>query len=221
MGTVFYIEYAGPLIFIAMMAFFRTEIFGLVGMKNVKGYESMDWVAQLAVWCWIAHFMKRELETAFVHKFSRPTMPLFNLFKNCTYYWSFGLVIGWPMCSPNFIAPSINQVYTGLAIFILSELGNLAIHLKLASMRPAELSKKRDIPKGFGFDLVACPNYTFEVMSWVGFSIMTGIVWSWLFTLGGFYQMQEWAMKKHKGYKKTYDKEYTSLNRKAIIPFIY
>lgn len=219
--TVFYIEYGYPIVFVGLMAFFRTQAFGLLGMDNVKGYEGMSWVAQLAVWCWIAHFMKRELETAFLHKFSRETMPRFNLLKNCMYYWTFASVIGWPMCSPNFVAPPDNQVYAGLVIFVLSELGNFAIHLKLAGMRPAELSKKRDIPKGFGFDLVACPNYTFEIMSWVGFSIMTGIVWSWLFTLVGFYQMQEWAIKKHQGYKKTYDKEYTSLNRKAIIPFIY
>ena len=44
---------------------------------------------------------------------------------------------------------------------------------------------------------------------------------SYLFTLIGFVQMADWAMKKHKGYKKTYDKEYTKLRRKAIIPFIY
>lgn len=219
--TVFYVEYGGPLVLVALMAFLRSKIFGAFGVENVKGFEGMDWVAQLAVWCWIAHFMKREFETAFVHKFSHPTMPIFNLFKNCGYYWTFGAVIAWPMCSPNYIAPAENTVYGGLALFVLSELSNFAIHLKLAGMRPKEGSKKRDIPKGFGFDLVACPNYFFEILAWVGFSIMTGIIWSWMFTLVGFLQMAPWAQKKHKLYKATYGKEYTSLGRKAIIPFLY
>jgi very-long-chain enoyl-CoA reductase len=149
-------------------------------------------------------------------------MPLQNLFKNCTYYWSFGAIIGYPLCSSSYQPPSDERlVYAGLAIFLLAELGNLAIHVKLANMRPAEGSKKRDIPMGFGFDLVACPNYTFEVASWVGFSLMTGLWASWAFTALGFYQMQEWAQKKHSEYKKTYDKEYTKLGRKAIVPFVY
>ena len=35
-------------------------------------------------------------------------------------------------------------------------------------------------------------------MSWVGFSIMTSLWASYLFTLVGFLQMADWAMKKHK-----------------------
>lgn len=53
-----------------------------------------NWVAQLGIACWLVHFLKREFETIFIHKFSRPTMPLNNLFKNCAYYWIFGAVIG-------------------------------------------------------------------------------------------------------------------------------
>lgn len=40
-------------------------------------------VAKLAVAAWLVHFLKREFETFFVHRFSRPTMPLSNLVKNC------------------------------------------------------------------------------------------------------------------------------------------
>ena len=217
-------EYLGPILFVLFYALRPSFIYG--GNENDQIFDTsaiwnMDQVARWGVYAWVAHFLKREYETAFIHKFSRATMPLRNLFKNCTYYWSFGAAIGYPLCTSSFVAPSEMQVYIGLAIFILSELGNLTIHIMLANMRPAEGSKKRDIPKGFGFDLVACPNYTFEVMSWVGFSIFTGLWFGWAFTALGFYQMQEWAQGKHATYKKTYDKEYTQLNRKAIIPFVY
>lgn len=211
--TVFLVEYAGPMLFV-LFYFLRPAFL------YTNPSQAYTWVAKWAVLAWVAHFLKREFETLFVHKFSRPTMPLTNLYKNCAYYWSFGAVIGYPLCSPAFVAPSEVQVYIGLAIFILAELGNLKCHLMLANMRPKEGAQDRSIPHGFLFDLVACPNYTFEVLSWVGFTIMTGLVFSGLFTLVGFLQMTEWALKKHKGYKKTYDKEYTSLGRKAIVPFV-
>ena len=171
------------------------------------------------------HFLKREFETAFVHKFSRPTMPLSNLFKNCTYYWTFGAIIGYPLCSPFYnesVIPSSSTVQIGLIIFIVSELCNLYCHIILSLLRPASGSDVRPIPKGFLFDYVSCPNYTFEVMSWIGFSIMTGLVWSWLFTLVGALQMTEWAVKKHKLYRndKNTGDEYKKLGRKAIIPFV-
>lgn len=33
--------------------------------------------------------------------------------------------------------------------------------------------------------------------------------------------MAAWAMKKHRGYLKTYGDAYKKLHRKAIVPFIY
>mmetsp|Transcript_32873 Transcript_32873/g.47481 ORF Transcript_32873/g.47481 Transcript_32873/m.47481 type:complete len:299 (-) Transcript_32873:1234-2130(-) len=214
--TVFLVEYFGPMLFVSLYALRPSFLFG-----EAASSTPFNWVALLGVCCWNLHFLKRELETIFVHKFSRPTMPLSNLFKNCAYYWCFGAVIGYPLCSPAFVPPSDTQVYIGFAIFALCELGNLICHLMLSNMRPAEGSTARSIPRGFLFELVACPNYTFEVASWVGFSIMTQIPFSYLFTLVGFLQMADWAMKKHKGYKKAFDGDYTKLKRKAIVPFLY
>lgn len=232
-ATVFYIEYLGPMVFMALYAICPKLTGGNTAL-DLAAWKAMNWVAQLGIACWMLHFLKRELETLFVHKFSRPTMPLRNLFKNCAYYWSFGAMIGWPLCSSSYSPPdNYIVVYTGLTLFVLAEIGNLTIHLNLANMgasKPATeklgstniISKpKRSIPMGFGFDYVACPNYTFEILSWVGFSIMTGLLASWAFTVLGFYQMQEWAFKKHSAYKETHGKEYTKLNRKAIVPFVY
>lgn len=116
-------------------------------------------------------------------------MPLSNLFKNCIYYWSFGAVIGYPLSDPKFSPPADIQVYIGFAIFVVSEIGNLICHLMLSNMRPSEGSTSRTIPRGFLFELVACPNYTFEVASWIGFSIFTNLTFSYIFTVIGFLQV--------------------------------
>jgi very-long-chain enoyl-CoA reductase len=217
---VFVVEYLGPILFVLAYAAIRFYKPSLIYASSSQDNNMMNDIQKLGVICWCMHFLKREFETFFVHKFSRPTMPLSNLFKNCTYYWSFGVVIGYPLCSPNYKSPNEMMVHVGLVIFVLCELGNLICHIMLSNLRSADGSAKRPIPKGFLFNFVACPNYTFEVMSWVGFSIMTNITLSYVFTLVGFIQMSDWAIKKHKDYKKTYEKEYTSLNRKAIIPFV-
>eukprot|EP01041_Mallomonas_annulata_P007384 gene7384-15077_t len=213
--TVFLIEYAGPILFVLLYALRPSIIYGTEASSI-----PYNWVAVLGIICWTIHFLKREIETIFVHRFSRPTMPLSNLFKNSMYYWSFGAVIGYPLCHPGYKAPEDTQVYVGLAIFAFSELGNLICHLMLRNLRAKEGSLQRPIPKGFLFDYVSCPNYTFEVLSWVGYSIMSQIPFSYLFTLIGFMQMADWALKKHKGYLKSHD-EYKGLRRKAIIPFIF
>lgn len=214
--TVFIVEYLGPMVFVLLYALRPTWVFG-----PKASLLPFNPVAQLGVGCWVLHFLKREFETFFVHKFSRPTMPLSNLFKNCAYYWIFGAVIGYPLCHPAYVPPSAPLVWIGLSLFSICEVGNFICHYMLSNMRPKEGSQDRAIPRGFLFDLVACPNYTFEVFSWVGFSIMTQIPFAYAFTLVGLMQMGDWAMKKHQGYKETYGKEYTKLGRKAIIPFVY
>ena len=90
-------------------------------------------------------------------------------------------------------------------------------------MRPAG-SKERRIPRATKdpltllFNLVSCPNYTYEVGGWIAFTIMTQCLPAGLFTFAGFYQMAVWALGKHRAYKKDF-KDYPR-GRKAIIPFV-
>ena len=222
--TVFIIEYLGPILFFVLYGMRPSFIYG----EELSQNQEWSDIQRVAYWCFIAHFLKREFETIFVHTFSRPTMPLLNLFKNSIYYWSFAAFIGYPICSPQYTAPNSSTsepfpFQVGLAIFVLMEACNLYTHIKLRLMRSSKKQisvNDRDIPTGFLFDLVACPNYFCEVMSWVGFSLMTSVLFSWVFTLVGFIQMWEWAVKKHKGYLKSHGDKYKKLRRKAIIPFL-
>jgi len=148
-------------------------------------------------------------------------MPLANIFKNCGYYWGFAAAVGYPLVHSAYQAPGKAQVAAGLGIWVISQLSNFAVHYQLSTMRSGDGDNDRKPPQGFLFSLVTSPNYTAEVAGWIGWSILSSIAMGYVFTLGGFIQMTEWALKKYKGYLKSGDegKKYCK-GRKAIVPFL-
>eukprot|EP01098_Paradermamoeba_levis_P013834 TRINITY_DN640_c0_g1_i1.p1 TRINITY_DN640_c0_g1~~TRINITY_DN640_c0_g1_i1.p1 ORF type:complete len:299 (-),score=84.58 TRINITY_DN640_c0_g1_i1:58-954(-) len=216
--TVFLVEYAGPLVIYLLLA---TRFYPLYDQTQVQAHP-LDQVQKLSLYCWAFHFVKRLLETLFVHKFSKGTMPVFNIYRNCAYYWSMGLLVGFFHNHPLYTSPSDSWVFVGLPIFVLSEIGNFITHVILSNLRPAG-STARKIPHGFLFEFVSCPNYFLEITSWIGFSIMTHSVPALIFTLIGATTMYGWAVERHIRYKKEFDgKNGQPLypRRKVLIPFV-
>uniref|UniRef100_A0A663DX32 Trans-2,3-enoyl-CoA reductase n=1 Tax=Aquila chrysaetos chrysaetos TaxID=223781 RepID=A0A663DX32_AQUCH len=125
-----------------------------------------------------------------------------------------------PPCLP---AYGDEQVKLALAVFLFCQLGNFSIHVALRNLRPAG-SKTRKIPYPtrnpftWLFLLVSCPNYTYEVGSWIGFTIMTQCLPVALFSLVGFVQMAIWAQGKHRSYLREF-RDYPPL-RSPIVPFL-
>eukprot|EP01101_Sappina_pedata_P013026 TRINITY_DN9337_c0_g1_i1.p1 TRINITY_DN9337_c0_g1~~TRINITY_DN9337_c0_g1_i1.p1 ORF type:complete len:314 (+),score=129.48 TRINITY_DN9337_c0_g1_i1:25-942(+) len=207
---VFLIEYFGPLL-VYFLLYLQPSF--LYGPSN--GHTLTQHIAFL---CWSAHYIKRELETLFVHRFSHGTMPLSNLFKNCSYYWGNAIIVAYFVNHPLFTEPPAVLLYIGLALFIVNELGNLYTHIILMNLRPAG-SRERRIPRGFLFEYVSCPNYFCEIVAWIGFSLMTQSLASYIFTAMGAFQMVIWAQKKHSQYRKEFP-DYPK-NRKILVPFVY
>uniref|UniRef100_A0A915BI86 very-long-chain enoyl-CoA reductase n=1 Tax=Parascaris univalens TaxID=6257 RepID=A0A915BI86_PARUN len=218
--TVFLAEYTGPLL-IYPLFYFRPAIFYGARASSMP----MALPVTLALVCWSIHYAKRLCETQFVHRFSNSTMPRFNLFKNCGYYWGFCAFVSYFINHPLYTSPSFGtvQIFGGLIGFAFCEFGNLSIHLLLRDLRP-EGSKERRIPLPNSnpltrlFDFVSCPNYTYEVGSWLSFSIMVQSLPALLFTIAGFVQMAIWAKNKHRAYIKEFVKY--PRGRKAIVPFL-
>ena len=102
---MFLAEYAGPL-FCYMMFFPRPPFFYGEEAATQPRATVVEWAAA----CWTFHYAKRILETLFVHRFSNNTMPLLNLFKNCSYYWGFAAFIGYFVNHPLYTPPSEFQV---------------------------------------------------------------------------------------------------------------
>lgn len=219
-STVFLCEYAGPL-FCYLFTYLRPSI--LYGPKAAS--MNYHYVVNFAAACWTFHYAKRILETIFVHRFSHATMPMMNLFKNCTYYWGFALYVGYYINHPLYTPPMLKdlQIYAGLIGFILAELGNFSIHIALRNLRPPGTTERK-IPKPTAnpftvlFNFVSCPNYTYEIGAWISFSIMTQALPALLFTAAGGGQMIIWALGKHRNYKKEFANY--PRGRKSIIPFV-
>ncbi|KTG32491.1 hypothetical protein cypCar_00032674 [Cyprinus carpio] len=100
--TVFLTEYAGPLL-IYLMFYFRVPF---IYAPKYDFTTSKHWVVHLACMCHSFHYVKRLLETLFVHRFSHGTMPLRNIFKNCTYYWGFAAWMAYYINHPLYTPPS-------------------------------------------------------------------------------------------------------------------
>ncbi|XP_067137685.1 probable very-long-chain enoyl-CoA reductase art-1 [Centruroides vittatus] len=218
--TVFLWEYFGPLVLYTVTYLRPAFLYGSSAALKPKHF-----VVHVAAVCWIAHYVKRLLETLFVHRFSHSTMPIKNLLKNCSYYWLFSIFIGYFVNHPLYTPPKFGplQIYLGLAGFVQSEIGNFSTHWVFKNLR-APGTKERKIPMATGnpftylFNFVSCPNYTYEVMAWFSFTIMVQCLPAGMFTLLGLYQMTVWALQKHHNYKKEFE-DYPK-NRKAIIPFV-
>ncbi len=217
--TVFLTEYAGPLLVYLPFYFRLPIIYGKDAGLPVAN------VVHIAAICWVCHYAKRLLETIFVHRFSHATMPIANIFKNSSYYWGFAAFVAYFVNHPLYTPASYGtaQVYLGLGLFILCEIGNLSTHITLRNLRSPG-TKERRIPYPDGnpmsllFHFVSCPNYTYEVGAWLGFTVMMQSLPALLFALAGLAQMSQWALGKHRNYRNEFEKYPRS--RKAIIPFL-
>ncbi|XP_037077534.1 very-long-chain enoyl-CoA reductase-like isoform X2 [Pollicipes pollicipes] len=217
--TVFLCEYAGPLV-LYLWAFSRP--WPLYDAAAAAA-QPVSEVARVACGCWTFHYAKRLLETLFVHRFSHATMPLSNLFKNCTYYWGFTLYVAYHVNHPLYTPPPRPLFIAGLVMFVVGELGNFSVHWALRQLRPAG-SRERRVPHPTAnpltalFATVSCPNYTYEFLSWLGFSLLTQCLPAGLFTAAGMYQMTVWALAKHRNYRSEFANY--PRRRRAILPFL-
>jgi len=225
--TVFYIEYFGPIVIHALFFYFPEFFYGegnifhsiLPALFTAGPIGPKSFTQELVFFMVIAHYLKREFETAFIHKFSHATMPIFNLYKNCSHYWiGGGILLGYASYRPNaFYLTNDIAIYILCGLWVFAEVSNLVTHIILSNLRKPG-SHERKIPYGYGFNMVSCPNYFFEILAWLSVTILIPNVLSGFFFLAGAGQMWLWAVKKHRQYKKDFGAQYP--RRKVMIPFI-
>ena len=116
------------------------------------------------------------------------------------------------LCTPQFIVGTLIFI-VGMAINIHSD--HIIRHLR----RPGDT--RHYIPRGGMFRYVSSANYFGEFVEWTGFAILT---WSWagaVFALWTFANLAPRARRINRRYAEEFGEEFTRLNLRAIIPFIY
>ncbi|GBF94137.1 hypothetical protein Rsub_07124 [Raphidocelis subcapitata] len=198
-STVFFFEYFGPMV-IYPAFFFFPQIF----YPWATAVPEKTLVQKVACAYWAGHYAKRIGETFLVHVFGHDTMPVFNLFKNCSYYYGFAAYVAYFANHPDYTSPPEKQSLVLFAVATLFQLANLRCHIILKNLRkPGEKGYK--IPSGFLFNYITCANYYAEIMGWVCFSLATRTLTGALFTIAGAYQMAIWAQGKHRRLQKLFD----------------
>ncbi|NXV50377.1 TECRL protein, partial [Uria aalge] len=219
--TFFLTEYTGPLLIYLLFYIRLSTIYDQV--ESTKNFRHP--VVHLACFCHCLHYIRHLLETLFVHKFSGGHTPLKNMIKGCAFYWGFTSWIAYYINHPRYTPPSFGhrQVSFAALAFLMCEAGNHFINVTLAHQNHSGLKACFPSPTYNPFTwlflLVSCPNYTYEVGSWISFTVMTQTLPVGIFAFLMVIQMSLWAQKKHKLYLKRF---YPEVRRKAaMIPIIF
>ena len=180
--------------------------------------------ALLGAGLWTEHFLRRSLESAFVHRYGKPRIAPADYLSEYLYYWGFGAWIAWSLGGHSSFQPRPAVQAVGLALFVLAEVGNAKAHLMLRALRSPN-GQERPIPRGFLFERVSCPHYSCEISSWLAFNLVTGTLAGVVFMLVGAGILAAWARTRHLAYLRVFDgregRELYPPERRALVPFLF
>lgn len=112
------------------------------------------------------------------------------------------------------------QFVAGVVIFIVGMVINLNSDYIIRNLRkPGDT--RHYIPRGGMFRYVSSANYLGEFTEWVGFAVMTWSCAGLMFAWWTFANLAPRAWRIHRRYEQEFGEEFTKLNLRRIIPFIY
>jgi 3-oxo-5-alpha-steroid 4-dehydrogenase len=164
------------------------------------------------------HFVRRILEILFVNSYSRPT-PLCALV-------TIALLYGGAATSCAFFQvhilrqPTSNLIFMlGVLVFAFGELLNGYHHWLLARLRPPGV-RTYSVPRGGLFGWVASPHYLGEILSFVGYAMMSDLLPVW----GNALVVSAYLASRANTTLKWYQREMPlqiPLSWRRLVPFAY
>lgn len=174
-----------------------------------------------ATFLWFLHYVHRAVIFPLRLKTKGKKMPVVIMFSAIFFNLVNGFINGYWLA---FFAPEDKidfntdvRIIAGVAIFFTGFIINQHHDEILINLRKGE-NKGYRIPHGGLFKFVSCPNYLGEIISWVGFYVVTLSLPALAFLIWTLANLIPRAIDHHKWYRKEFA-EYPA-KRKAVIPFI-
>ena len=180
--------------------------------------------SHLLALCLTIHFLKRVLETLFLHKYSTKVNYSVGAFIGVYYTLVSWIILHFNKLAEVGLPGGPKESILGVLLFAFGEAGNFYHHYLLARLRREKggVDQKYLVPEGGLFSWgngVTCPHYLFELLAWLGISLISQDIHSYLAFasmasyLGGRSVSQtRWAKKNIEGYPK---------ERKNIVPILF
>ncbi|KAK5794980.1 uncharacterized protein LOC108488855 [Gossypium arboreum] len=190
----------------------------LVGVASFWLFPDGDFRFLLLKSAITIHFFKRILEVIFIHNYSGG-MSLDTIIIILVSYFFVSLSLIYTQTfNQGLSEPSIDLKYLGIVLFLIGICGNFYHHCILSKLR-TKGGKEYKIPKGGLFELVICPHYLFEILGFLGISLISQTLYSFSTTLGiavylmcRGYVTRKWYMSKFEDFPKEV---------KAVIPYVF
>lgn len=119
------------------------------------------------------------------------------------------------LTSPQFLM-GVTVFFFGMTLNKISDY-QLA-HLGRANNNQAYHIPEYQIPRGFAYRWVSCPNYLGEIIQWTGWAIAVWSLAGWIFAIWTMANLVPRAIAHHRWYQDTF--EHYPVGRRALIPFL-
>lgn len=169
---------------------------------------------------WVLHYTYRTLIFPFRLKTQNKRMPLIIVVSALCFNLVNGLLNGYYL---GFLAvePTLDtsriSLWLGLLLFFGGMYVNRAADRRLIALRTKTIGYQ--IPSGWWFQYISCPNHFGEIIEWIGFALVAWNLPAASFAVWTFCNLAPRAQNHHEWYRE-YFPDYPQ-KRKALIPFLW
>lgn len=192
--------------------------FLLFPLITVFGPREKDILTWILVGMWTLHYFNRTIIFPFRLRTRGKKMPLTIVFSALFFNGVNGFLNGYWL---GFLAPEDGSVsllvIVGILLFFTGMYINMSTDNRLIALRKQQNGYQ--IPRGWLFKYISCPNHFGEIIEWTGFAIAAWSVPAATFAIWTFCNLAPRALNHHEWYQETFN-DYPK-ERKAFLPKIW
>lgn len=185
----------------------------------IFGPTEKDTLSWILIALWSVHYMNRVLIFPFRIKTKNKKMPLIISISAIFFNLVNGFVNGYYIGFVNGNSGALFGFMTiiGLIVFFTGFTINQIADSKLITLRKQDQGYQ--IPLGWLFNYISCPNHFGEIVEWVGFALVARNPAAISFAVWTFCNLTPRANNHHSWYKEQFP-EYPK-DRKVVLPFLW